>query len=734
MALLGKLKQFLPGSVGRIALDSDRADRIFDTRVAIAGGFLILSIVVVAAAIHFDIKHKNENKTFSALTLEQQVISQQIAINALAAASGDWMVLGQLAGSQSRFKETILILDNGDSLSDLPPLPETFSIEYSALKDIWQGYDKNVNIIVAAKPSLEAVSEYISQIKESLPELISLSNIIVSDLINTRAPGKDIALASGQLALVGGMENSLNLILMNHDASMMDHGADTMDQGAGMMNQGAAAMTVADRFSRNAIQIERQLIAMLKGSRSLGIEKFKGAAVVAKLVQFADLYSVVKKNVDGILKNSSQLIKVRQAATQIHSQSSILLRASDDLISKIQPHDDHMEMSTLAAIGFVVLLSILMITLLFTLIRRTRARLAESKDQNDKNQRAILRLLDEMGNLADGDLSIHTTVSEDITGAIADSVNYSIDALRDLVGTINKTAVQVSSAVRKTQGTTSRLEKESATQAREIIGASNTITEISKSMSTVSDKAADSAAVARKSVSIAHQGGETVRQAIAGMETIRGQIQETSKRIKRLGESSQEIGDIVNLITEISDQTNILALNAAIQASMAGEAGRGFAVVADEVQRLAERTGDATKQIEALVKTIQADTNAATASMEQSTSNVVKGAQLTENAGSALDKIEQVSMNLAQRILEISDATKAQAAESVKITQTMDVIQQITMKTSQGSGQASESIGVLSDMVKAMHKSVAGFKLPGIQAADSSIHDITELSVKGNFR
>ena len=184
-------------------------------------------------------------------------------------------------------------------------------------------------------------------------------------------------------------------------------------------------------------------------------------------------------------------------------------------------------------------------------------------------------------------------------------------------------------------------------------------------MSRVSERAADSAEVARKSVSIAHKGGETVRQTIAGMETIREQIQETSKRIKRLGESSQEIGDIVNLITEISDQTNILALNAAIQASMAGEAGRGFAVVADEVQRLAERTGDATKQIEALVKTIQADTNEATVSMEQSTANVVKGAKLTENAGSALDRIEQVSMNLAQRILEISDATRDQAQDSV---------------------------------------------------------------------
>ena len=251
-------------------------------------------------------------------------------------------------------------------------------------------------------------------------------------------------------------------------------------------------------------------------------------------------------------------------------------------------------------------------------------------------------------------------------------------------------------------------------------------------MSDISDKANDSAEVARKSVGIAHNGGETVRQTIDGMETIREQIQETSKRIKRLGESSQEIGDIVNLITEISDQTNILALNAAIQASMAGEAGRGFAVVADEVQRLAERTGNATKQIEALVKTIQTDTNEAAVSMEQSTANVVKGAKLTENAGSALDKIEQVSMNLAQRILEISDATRDQAQDSVQITETMDVIQEITAKTSEGSNKASSSIGELSAMVREMQNSVAGFKLPGVRAVENKLtQDADDLAALG---
>ena len=364
--------------------------------------------------------------------------------------------------------------------------------------------------------------------------------------------------------------------------------------------------------------------------------------------------------------------------------------------------------------------------------RDSQQSIAESQDQNEKNQREILRLLDEMTNLADGDLSTHTTVTEDITGAIADSVNYSIDALRDLVGTINNTANQVRTAVRKTQNMTGELAEASDAQARQISTASGAVTEISKSMLQVSERASDSAEVARKSVSIAHKGGETVRQTIQGMEIIREQIQETSKRIKRLGESSQEIGDIVNLITEISDQTNILALNAATQASMAGEAGRGFAVVADEVQRLAERTGDATKQIEALVKTIQADTNEATVSMEQSTANVVKGAKLTENAGGALDRIEQVSMNLAQRILEISDATRDQAQDGVKITESMDVIQEITAKTSEGSTRASNSIGELSNMVKEMQKSVAGFKLPGVEPmASTMIKSADDLSALG---
>jgi twitching motility protein PilJ len=393
------------------------------------------------------------------------------------------------------------------------------------------------------------------------------------------------------------------------------------------------------QFGRETALIERILIAMLEGSKELGISQFTGDELVDKLLQLADLFSVVKKNVNHILENSPQLFEVRESADVVQELTPKLQEDLATLELDLGDLEGQIQYYIWGAYAAAILAIVLLVALGIRLLRGTRRQFEESQKRNEANQRAILRLLDEMTSLADGDLSTHATVTEDITGAIADSVNYSIDALRDLVSTINQTAEQVSGAVTRTQSTTRELAQASELQASEIAEASEAITGISEGMSKVSENASDSADVARNSVNIANKGGETVRKTIQGMEAIREQIQETSKRIKRLGESSQEIGDIVSLITEISDQTNILALNAAIQASMAGEAGRGFAVVADEVQRLAERTGDATKQIEALVKTIQADTNDAISSMEQSTAHVVEGANLAEDAGSALEKI-----------------------------------------------------------------------------------------------
>lgn len=343
---------------------------------------------------------------------------------------------------------------------------------------------------------------------------------------------------------------------------------------------------------------------------------------------------------------------------------------------------------------------------------KVRHQLAAVDEQNRRNQQAILLLLDEMTNLAEGDLTVHTTVTEDITGAIADSVNYSIDALRNLVHTINNTSKQVASAAGVTQDSTDNLTQSSQTQAREIANVTSAISEMTKSIEQVAGHAGDSGKVAQQSVNIAHKGAQAVSRTIDGMDTIREQIQETSKRIKRLGESSQEIGDIVGLIDEIADQTNILALNAAIQASTAGEAGRGFAVVADEVQRLAERAGTATKQIEALVKTIQSDTNEAVISMEQSTSNVVSGAKLAANAGEALTEIESVSDNLAALIQNITDTTEKQTKAASNVTKTMIVIQEITMQASEGASNTASWVGKLTTLAQELKRSVAGFKLP----------------------
>ena len=707
--MFDKLKSLMSGS----RASSTPASRgvAVNRKPVLVGVFLALSVLAMVLMFTIEGSEARKNKVYISIAFEQQVISQQIAVNALEAAAGQEQAFEDLAANQNRFLRNLEIYNNGNRAQKLPALPAVYSTEYSNLKAIWNDYDRHIATVVAAKNSITTVNEYVTQINESLPELISLSDLVVTDLVKAGAPQNSIAIAARQLILIRAIEHSLNQIV----------------------NDSEVVMAAADRFAADAKQVETQLVAMLEGDASQGIAKIGSPQIADNLLKFADLYSVVRKNVREILDNSAQIFKVHEAALKIDSISPQLLSASANLIQTIERNDDARQIYNLVGYACGAIAVVLLSLLIMIISRQSQSSLIESQEQNERNQRAILRLLDEMTNLADGDLSTHTTVTEDITGAIADSVNYSIDALRDLVGTINSTANQVRGAVRKTQNMTGELAEASEAQASKITAASSSVTDISKSMSEVSERAADSAEVARKSVSIAHKGSETVRQTIDGMETIREQIQETSKRIKRLGESSQEIGDIVNLITEISDQTNILALNAAIQASMAGEAGRGFAVVADEVQRLAERTGDATKQIEALVKTIQADTNEATVSMELSTANVVKGAKLTENAGGALDRIEQVSMNLAQRILEISDATRDQAQDSVKIAEIMDVIQEITAKTSEGSNRASSSIGELSVMVREMQTSVAGFKLPGVTSPESTVvmQDTDTLSAMG---
>ena len=370
--------------------------------------------------------------------------------------------------------------------------------------------------------------------------------------------------------------------------------------------------------------------------------------------------------------------------------------------------------------AIVAAIALAPVAVLFSHLRRSaeaasqaQRRADSQRLETDRNQQAIMRLLDEMSSLAEGDLTVQATVTEDITGAIADSVNYAVEALRKLVTTISQSGIQLDGAARQTQALASHLARASSAQSKQVGAATESIGAVASSIEEVSGNAERAADVARHSVDVAHKGGDAVRRTIDGMNTIRETIQDTSKRIKRLGESSQEIGNIVELISDIAEQTNILALNASIQASMAGEAGRGFAVVADEVQRLAERAANATKQIEVLVRTIQTDTNEAVVSMEHSTTDVVGGALLAENAGAALQEIEQVSNQIASLVQNISASARGQSSAAQNIARNMQVLREISAQSADSTSATSQAIVKLADLSAALRKSITGFRLPG---------------------
>ncbi|NOS97459.1 MAG: methyl-accepting chemotaxis protein [Methylotenera sp.] len=394
-------------------------------------------------------------------------------------------------------------------------------------------------------------------------------------------------------------------------------------------------------------------------------------------------------------------------------------KASNDFVVAIDAENKKLLSSQTNFIKFVLLglllLGLVLVLLMYFFGKKQTAQSMVLTDQLAKdgqdNQAAVLQLLDEMGDLADGDLTVKAEVRDSITGAIADSINYTIDNLRDLVAGINRATEQVSSATSVAQGTSAQLLLAAETQSDQIMQTTDAVTDMTRSILQVSNNAALASDVASRSLQAATQGSQAVQNTIAGMNDIRTQIQETSKRIKRLGESSQEISEIVELISDITEQTNILALNAAIQAASAGEAGRGFTVVAEEVQRLAERSSEATKQISAIVKTIQTDTHGAVAAMEKSTEGVVEGARVADAAGKALTEIETVTNNLARLIQSISAATSAQSASATTVSNNMQLIQEITTQTSDGTKLTADSVGQLTALAEELRASVAGFKL-----------------------
>ena len=621
-----------------------------------------------------------------------QVLSQQLANQGREAVSGNAQAFTAFKDTKSRIDSTVSSLQGryGNEGSVSGPLKE--------LTDTWQPLGKSAEQIVASEPAVLALAGNANNFVNAVPALQAQLNEVVRAMTAGGAPASQIYSALQEVVVAGTMARRVTEVRAG----------------------GSNAASAGDALARDSVVFTQVLAGLRDGNEEMGIAPVRNAQALAALEQSQKQWESMKADADAILASSRQLFAAQSSAAALTAGSGKMLDDSKRLFDAFSSFGSTRDTRLFPNFWLGVIsggLSLIAIVGFVTSSVRTRSREQDLRYQtqvefNSRNQQAIMRLLDEISSLGEGDLTVKASVTEDMTGAIADAINYAVDELRHLVTTINDTSAKVALSTQETQATAMQLAEAAGHQANQITSASDRIGEIAASIEQVSRNSAESADVAQRSVVIAAEGAGVVRETIQGMDQIRDQIQETSKRIKRLGESSQEIGSIVELINDISEQTNILALNAAVQAASAGEAGRGFAVVADEVQRLAERTSGATRRIENLVQAIQADTNEAVTSMEQTTAEVVSGARLAEDAGTALTEIERVSNALNTLIRNISIAAQQQSAAAADITQTMGVIRQITGQTSQGAGQTAESIGNLAQLAADLRRSVADFKLP----------------------
>ena len=560
---------------------------------------------------------------------------------------------------------------------------------------------ENIDLIESQTENVLFLYDQLSILEASIPQIQQAYTNIVDTMLQAESPSDQVAEAQAQVWRAERLLTSLNRILGGTDD----------------------AIASAEQFRQDVLVFNQVLAGMQEGNLIMGISRVDSPEARLLLEQVDSQFSELNQSIESVISASPSLGQISQASSLILDTAASLLQSTTLVSDEISALADNVQkrpfstaFTTLVAASVVVLvLFILGVQIYFN----TRKNLVSTEDTNERNQEAILRLLDEIADLGEGDLTVHATVTEDFTGAIADSINYAIEQLRELVARVASTAESVAASSNETRATSLRLSEASEHQATHIANASSSINEISENLSKVSENAEQLANTAQRSVTVARNGASVVQNTIEGMNNIREQIQDTSKRIKRLGESSQEIGDIVSLINEIADQTNILALNASIQAAMAGEAGRGFAVVADEVQGLAERAAASTRQIENLVKTIQSDTNEAVASMEQTTAEVVRGAQLANNAGNALNDIQSTSENLATLILAIAKETQDQSKSAESIVGSMRVIQDISAQTLEGTTESARAVGELSEQADELRQSIADFKLPDTMQPES---------------
>ncbi len=661
---------------------------------------LLIATVLVGIAIIFVYSLQSQQVSHAAAyqqaVADMRVHAQELAKNSSEVVQGVEGAVENLnlsnAAFNTRWEEIVEDSVNPQGVRT-PAVPAR--IETSQLAELWQQTQVHISSLDLSSQVVEDNVQIVNQIQEILPNMQRNYDRVVSLLVlQPDADPNQVVYAQRQQVFIERMLRTLSVLVEARDEEEANR---------------ATAL-----FSSTAVNMGNILVAQRTGQGTSEVEQITDPTVL-------NVLELIQADFDQLEDLVQQVILAAVEMSQVRIASSMIISSADSLTNQLMVLHQNLEDNLIrpwVQILLVVLIASLLIMLptIGVLLYRSEQKVsALAAEESQSKQNAILRLLDELQDLAEGDLGAHATVTEDFTGAIADSINFAIDQMRELVMAINSTAERVTYAAQQSQSTALSLADAAENQAQEIAGASAAINEMAVSIDQVSANAAESSVVAEKAVAISKKGADVVQATIHGMDTIREQIQDTSKRIKRLGESSQEIGDIVSLINDIADQTNILALNAAIQASMAGDAGRGFAVVADEVQRLAERSSSATKQIESLVKAIQSDTNEAVTSMEQTTSEVVRGARLAQDAGIALEEIENVSKSLAELIQNISNAARQQASSAGHISNTMNVIQEITSQTSMGTTDTAKGISDLARLAVELRSSVSNFKLPDDQ-------------------
>ena len=666
-------------------------------QLQIYGGALAL-VIVLAIGIVFKV---NQNAAYSSAYIatagEMQMLSQRLAKASSLALQGNMEAFSQLRDSHRRFSEDIKALTEGGKLvsTTVPPSPDSTRAELQGLAALWSETEKDTVQMMDMENYLVGLNKDVLSVIEYNPRMLDLTEQVAA--IKTRSGGsvREITAASQLVMLTQRIAKSANELQTSSETGP----------------------ELAFQLGKDARTFQDLQKALAEGSESLRIPAATDEETKALLKAIAIGFKEYQGAINGILSSMERLVVAKLAGAKIFVDSEALLEATDKLIQSYQR--DSVNKTYVVALILLTILAFAalgMMAKVYLADSRHRAQLAEESRQatellNRQNQDAILRLMNELGDLADGDLTVTATVSEDITGAIADSINYTIEELRVLVGRINDAAGRVTTATGIAQHTSDELLDATKRQSVEIQEAGHSVLAMASSMTKVSGDADESAQVALRSLAAAGKGALAVQDSIKGMNEIREQIQETSKRIKRLGESSQEIGEIVELISDITEQTNVLALNAAIQAASAGDAGRGFTVVAEEVQRLAERSAEATKQIAAIVKTIQTDTHGAVSAMEESTRGVVEGAKLSDAAGQALAEIGQVSQNLADLIDNISKATRDQAESATGVADKMQDILRITEQTTIGTQKTASAVVELAGLATELKGSVAGFKV-----------------------